>query len=107
MNTIRDDANFLLAEMRRLTQEASGSAVSAKPKQTEHNFADYLAQALQNATDLQTAAHQLQHDHELSNSSVFAQVEAALQTANYSVNALVEVRDKAINAYKEIANMQV
>lgn len=110
MNDVR--MQELLAEMRALAAAARGqpplrAASAVRPGQAP-NFADLIRQALQQVNALQQQAVQQAQAFELGDPKVsLADVMLSLQKANLAFQATVQVRNKLVQAYQEIMNMQV
>ena len=94
----------LLEQMRTLSVEASGS-----PKPTENasgDFAAMLKQSIDAVNQQQTTASNLSKDFEVSKSDVsLAEVMIASQKANISFQAMLQVRNKLVDAYQSVMSM--
>lgn len=101
------DAVRLLREMEQAKAAAQGAP--ARPAaQTAPDFGEMLRAALDQVNGLQQNAVELAGAFEASDRQVdLAQVMIALQKANVSFQAMVQVRNKLVSAYQEIMNMQV
>jgi len=71
------------------------------------NFASQLNEALTQVNDLQVKADELAKQLALSEIQDIHQVTVAMQQAQLSLQLAVQVRNKMIEAYQEIARMQV
>ena len=100
----------VLSELRSTAQ-----AAAAKPAQTGQvgaaggvNFGQALKSALDEVSQAQQQAQQMAQDFSASNPNVNLQdVMINLQKANLSFQQMVQVRNRLVNAYQEIMNMQV
>lgn len=94
----------LLSQMRGMSLEASGS------KEAEgsggFDFAAMLKQTIGSVNDTQQAAGNLTKAFEMGDSKVsLAEVMIASQKANVSFQATMQVRNKLVEAYKDVMNM--
>jgi len=100
------EINQVLAQMRVVTAQASGGiAVTETP---QNDFGDLLKRSIdsvnetqQNASSLRTAFEQGEPGLDL------ADVMIAVQKSSVSFQAMVEVRNKLVDAYKDVMNMPV
>ncbi len=88
-----------------LTQSVGGAApISAK----KADFTQALNQALKQVSLQQNEAEGLSQRFQLGDPNVsLEKTMVALQTANISFQALVQVRNRVVAAYQDIMNMQV
>lgn len=88
-----------------LTQSVGGTgAISAK----KADFTQALNKALQQVSTQQNEAGELAQRFQLGDPNVsLEKTMVALQTANISFQALVQVRNRVVAAYQDIMNMQV
>jgi flagellar hook-basal body complex protein FliE len=100
------EINQVLAQMRVVTAQASGGMAITETPQNE--FGDLLKQSInavnetqQNASSLRTAFEQGEPGLDL------ADVMIAVQKSSVSFQAMVEVRNKLVDAYKDVMNMPV
>ncbi len=93
----------VLAQMRAMSLEAGG-----KPQQTGENgdFSAMLKQSIDAVNQTQKTAGSLSRQFELGNEDVsLAEVMIASQKASVSFQAMVQVRNKLVDAYKDVMNM--
>ncbi len=116
--TDRMDINRLLLEMRSLKSQTSAFSGIAKP---EHlggigavaptggpKFGDVFAQAVNKVNDVQKAATNLSEAYVRGDSKVdISEVMIASQKASVSFAAMTQVRNKLVDAYKDVMNMPV
>ena len=100
------EINQVLAQMRVVTAQASGGIAVTETPQNE--FGDLLKRSIdsvnetqQNASSLRTAFEQGEPGLDL------ADVMIAVQKSSVSFQAMVEVRNKLVDAYKDVMNMPV
>ena len=104
------NVNQVLAQMRTMSIEAG----SSKPIETNNvetnnevsDFAAMLKGSMDSVNDsLQTASH-LASDFEIGDPEVsLAEVMIASQKASVSFQAMLQVRNKLVDAYKDVMNM--
>ncbi len=72
------------------------------------SFSSAMAQALQSVSGSQREAHTLQRELQLDNPSVsLEQTMVAMQKSQIGFQATLQVRNRLVQAYSEIMNMQV
>jgi flagellar hook-basal body complex protein FliE len=102
------EINQVLSQMRVMAAQ-SQSAV-AEPEQTAAGvgFSDLLKNSIDTVNETQQAAGDLKTAFELGEPGVdLAEVMIASQKAGVSFQAMVQVRNKLIEAYKDVMNMPV
>jgi flagellar hook-basal body complex protein FliE len=83
-----------------------GGAAPTGPSATDNGFANLLKQGLEKVNATQTKANTLATQFERGVPGVeLPQVMLEMQKANISFRALAEVRNKFVDAYREIMNM--
>ncbi len=95
----------VLAQMRAMSIEAG-----SKPQETTHEgeFSALLKQSIDAVNDTQKTSANMSKAFEVGDSSVsLAEVMVASQKANVSFQAMVQVRNKLVEAYKDVMNMPV
>ncbi len=106
-NTINPEA--LLAQMRAMAAAAQGQA--AQPQAATSNqesFADLLKQSVDKVNMTQQEANRLADAFQKGDPDVqMADLMVALQKSNVSFQAMLQIRNKLVNAYQEIMNMQM
>jgi len=94
----------VLAQMRAMSLDAGNNKV--KESQRSGEFSAMLKQSIDAVNDTQKAAGQLSKQFELGNEDVsLAEVMIASQKATVSFQAMVQVRNKLVEAYKDVMNM--
>jgi flagellar hook-basal body complex protein FliE len=105
MNTI--DTSQILAQMRMLEAHAAGKAPSVEEGQGA-SFGDLLKQSVDKVNETQQAAKELTHAFEVGDRNVdLAEVMIAVQKSSISFQAMVQVRNKLVDAYKDVMNMPI
>jgi len=100
----------VLAEMRRLS-----AAAQAGPRETgatqggaSTEFADLMKQSINQVNDTQQAASKLSSAFSAGDPSVdVTEVMIALQKAGVAFQAMTEVRNRLVSAYKDIMSMSI
>ena len=98
------NVNQVLAQMRTMSIEAGGG----KPRQTDSSgdFAAMLKQSIDTVNQYQTTSGNLAKDFEMGKSDVsLAEVMIASQKANVSFQAMLQVRNKLVDAYTQVMGM--
>jgi flagellar hook-basal body complex protein FliE len=97
----------VLAQMRAMAAQASGPGVSKPASPAEGaSFQQLLGDSIGKVNDMQQQAGQLKTAFEKGQEGIdLSQVMIASQKASLSFNAMVEVRNKLVDAYKDVMNM--
>ena len=99
------DINQVLAQMRVLRDQAA-----SRPAETENgvDFSTLLQQSVNQVNDVQQQAGKLASAFEAGETDAsLAEVMVSLQKANVSFQAMVQVRNKLVDAYKDVMNMPI
>ena len=109
MNTI--DVNGLLQQMRAMSAQAqlpTRRPVSTTSVEGMPDFGSLLKQSIDGVSSSQNAASALADKFERGDPGTdIGSVMVALQRADLSFRAVTEVRNKLVDAYKDVMNMQV
>jgi flagellar hook-basal body complex protein FliE len=98
------NVNQVLAQMRAMSLEASGSAGLENPG--NNDFAFLLKKSIDSVNDTQQAAGKMAVAFESGDPKVsLAEVMIASQKASVSFQAMLQVRNKLVEAYQDIMNM--
>lgn len=76
-------------------------------KQEGKSFADYLRDSVQQVKDLEAASDQSAYDLAVGNTNDLESVMIQSAKASTAVEATVQITTRAVNAYKEIIQMQI
>lgn len=98
------NVNQVLAQMRAMSLEASGS----QPQDSNGNndFAFLLKKSIDSVNDTQQAAGKMAVAFETGDTNVsLAEVMIASQKASVSFQAMLQVRNKLVEAYQDVMNM--
>ena len=99
------NVNQLLAQMRAMSIDAGGGV--QQPQSVEQtDFASLLKQSIDAVNDSQQTADKMMTAFETGESETsLAEVMVATQKAGLSFQAMVQVRNKLVDAYKDVMNM--
>jgi flagellar hook-basal body complex protein FliE len=107
MNTINSSMNInqVLSQIRAYSRMQEANAIApAQPT----NFSQVLAASLDQVNAMQQQASGLKTAYEIGDPSIdLPDVMISMQKASLAFEATVEVRNKLLNAYQEVMNMQV
>lgn len=103
------EINQVLAQMRAMSFAAEGSSAGSNVAgATKPDFAELMKASLEQVSESQIQAKALATAFESGDAGVdIPQVMVALQKASISFEAITQVRNKLLNAYQEVMNMQV
>ncbi|HEB96235.1 MAG TPA: flagellar hook-basal body complex protein FliE [Sedimenticola thiotaurini] len=107
-NTTSIDA--VLAQMRTLASQASGGigVEKTQPAAGKVDFGQLLGNAIGSVNQTQVEASGMKQAFELGDKDVdLAEVMVAVQKSSISFEAMVQVRNKLVDAYKEVMNMPI
>ena len=105
MSTMNVDQ--VLAQMRTLAAQAAGGT-TPQQQAPAVDFGDMLKQSIDSVNQTQQHSSELKTSFELGEGDVnLAEVMIASQKANLSFQAMVQVRNKLVDAYKDVMNMPI
>jgi len=100
------NVNQVLAQMRTMSIEASSKPIKPEQATGESDFAAMLKDSIDSVNETQKASGALSKSFELGEPDVsLAEVMIASQKASVSFQAMLQVRNKLVNAYKDVMNM--
>lgn len=95
----------VLAQMRILRDQASNKVVETN---NSVDFSSLLQQSIDQVNDVQQQASKLAQSFETGETDAsLAEVMVSLQKANVSFQGMVQVRNKLVDAYKDVMNMSI
>jgi len=98
------NVNQVLAQMRAMSLEASGNQVQESGG--NNDFAFLLKKSIDSVNDTQQAAGKMSVAFETGDTNVsLAEVMIASQKASVSFQAMLQVRNKLVEAYQDVMNM--
>ncbi|MDW6093508.1 flagellar hook-basal body complex protein FliE [Vibrio rhizosphaerae] len=98
----------LQTEMQSMIQEASGKPMAPTGQSVSADFGDLLSKAINNVNGLQQTSSNLQTRFDRGDEGVsLSDVMIARNKASVAFDATVQVRNKLVDAYKELMNMPV
>lgn len=105
-NTITPET--LLAQMRAMAAQAQGATLNNNTESVQSDFSNLLKQSIDKVNETQMESKKLSEAFQLGDPNVqLSEVMVASQKASVSFQAMLQVRNKLVNAYQEIMNMQV
>ncbi len=101
------DINQVLAQMRVMAAQAQSQADPIQ-ETSQASFADLLKHSVDSVNETQMEAKRLTSALETGADNVdLAQVMIAVQKSSLSFDAMVQVRNKLVDAYKTVMNMPI
>lgn len=98
----------LLSQLRSMAEAAGGGAPLPDDAGSTLDFSDLLSQAVERVNESQQRSSELKKAFQLGDESVdVTQVMIAAQKAGIEFQLMMQVRNKLVNAYKDIMNMQI
>jgi flagellar hook-basal body complex protein FliE len=104
------EINQLLQQMRNMASaaESNNSPLDAGADVTKTDFAQLLKDSVNQVNETQHTSSNLATAFEMGDPNVnLSEVMVAIQKANVSFQAMTQVRNNLVSAYKEVMNMQV
>lgn len=102
------DVNQVLAQMRAMAVQAQGAAAKPPEQGAGGDFSDLLKASIDSVNDTQQEASRLSQAFDRGDKSAdLGQVMVALEKASVSFQAMVQVRNKLVEAYKDVMNMPI
>lgn len=102
------NVNQLLAQMRSMSDVAKGAQVNPTEEAGTANFSDMLKSSIDKVNEVQMTAGQLSEAFQKGDPDVaLSDVMIAMQKSSVSFQAMLQVRNKLVNAYTDIMNMPV
>lgn len=105
------DINSLLTQMRTLSAQLEPNAAAMQTignSKPQDSFGSLLKQSIGSVAETQTSAQQMSSAFERGDPGAdLPQVMLAVQKADLSFRAMTEVRNKLVDAYQNIMNMQM
>ena len=97
------DVNQVLAQMRSMSAQMEKGSESVENKS---DFSELLAQSIDNVNEVQHEAKAMVDGFETGTSEAsLAEVMVSVQKANVSFQAMVQVRNKLVEAYNDVMKM--
>ena len=87
--------------------QAESADTSDSVKSEVKSFAEYLKESINNVKNLEAASDQSAYDLALDKTDNLEQVMLLSAKASTAVEATVQITTRAVNAYKEIIQMQI
>lgn len=98
----------LLSQLRAMASTAAGGPPSPSAGADQPDFGHLLEKAVDRVNESQQHVSGLKKDFQLGKDGVdIAEVMIASQKANIEFQMMMNVRNKLINAYKDVMNMQI
>jgi flagellar hook-basal body complex protein FliE len=101
------DINQVLAQMRVMAAQAAGQQI--RPQEGVGNdFSQLLKQSIDNVNEAQMEAGAMKKAFETGQGDMdLAEVMIAIQKSSLSFETMVQVRNKLVDAYKDVMNMPI
>jgi flagellar hook-basal body complex protein FliE len=97
------NVNMVLAQMRTMSLQAAGPVEKASGNT---DFSELLQQSIASINDSQLSASKMATEFEMGATNIsLADVMVANQKASVSFQAMLQVRNKLVEAYKDVMNM--
>jgi len=105
-NTINPDT--LLTQMRAMAAQAQGQTTETSGAAGQSDFSNILKQSVEKVNETQLESKKLQEAFQTGDPNVnVSEVMVAMQKSSVSFQAMLQVRNKLVNAYQDIMNMQI
>lgn len=108
VNNLQSEMQSLAKELQKTPSNDFNTGRIPALEQNNQNFSDILADALNNVNQLKNEGNELRTRFDMGDHSVsIGDVMIANQKASVAFDATVEVRNKLVEAYKDIMSMTV
>ena len=109
MSSISPEISQVLAQMRMMQAQAQSEALRPQAEtQSAVSFGDILSKSINAVNDTQQTASTLKTAYEMGDPNVsISEVMIASEKSSLAFTAMVQVRNKMIEAYKDIMSMPV
>jgi flagellar hook-basal body complex protein FliE len=98
----------VLAQMRAMATQSKGGVEPAQEAAGQVSFGDMLRESIDQVNATQQTAQKKTTQFELGEGNAnLAEVMVDLQKSNLSFQAMVQVRNKLVDAYKDVMNMPI
>jgi flagellar hook-basal body complex protein FliE len=104
------NVDTMISKMQELAAAASGGVGSPQSNKAENgtDFQSILKNAIENVNSAQNAAQAKAQSFSTGSSDTsLEEVIVSLQKANLSLQGMIAVRNRLVDAYKEVTNLQV
>ncbi len=106
MNEINVDQ--LLLQMRAMAEKAQGLNISAPDPERPSEFSSLLKTSIDKVNEIQQQAGEMAQRFDAGDKTVnLSDVMINLQKASVSFQAMTQIRNRLVNAYQEVMNMQI
>ncbi len=85
----------------------AGVSFNQKPEGDNSNFAGALAKSMKNLKDVQLEAGSMMKDYASGKQGDVSQVMLAMEKSDISTKLAIQVRNRVVEGYKQIMNMQM
>jgi len=109
MSTVSPEISQVLTQMRIMSAQAQAESIKPQSEtQATVSFGDVLAKSINSVNDLQKTAGALKTSYEQGDPNIsLSQVMIASEKSSLAFTAMSEVRNKMVEAYKDIMSMPV
>ena len=108
MSTVSPEISQVLAQMRVMSAQAQTGIQPQSETQAAVSFSDVLAKSINSVNDVQQTSSALKTAYEQGDPNVsLSQVMIASEKSSLAFTAMSEVRNKMVEAYKDIMSMPV
>lgn len=102
------DVSQLMNQMQTMAVAARTGSAAVRHSADSGEFGEVLARAIDHVNTTQKTAVNMATAYELGDANInIAELMIALQKANISFQAMLQVRNKLVSAYQEIMNLQI
>lgn len=101
------EVNAVLAQMRAMAVQAKGVPQKPAGGDVASDFATLLKQSINSVNETQQEAGRLSEAFARGETQDLAQVMIAAQKSSVSFQAMVQVRNKLVQAYQDVMNMPI
>ena len=106
ISSISGDEQKMMAAMQRIESQLAGTQQSSGAEK-DNSFSEFLMHEIGSVNKTQMDSESLKNSFDMGENVSLAEMMIANQKATVSFQSLLQVRNKLINAYKDIMNLPI
>ena len=107
ISSISGDEQKMMAAMQRIESQLAGRTTQSSDAVKDNSFSEFLMHEIGSVNKTQMDSEALKNSFDMGENVSLAEMMVANQKATVSFQSLLQVRNKLINAYKDIMNLPI